>query len=844
LSGAGGPKDEPTLAYPDHVETVDVLGAKAREARARATPEATPSDGREEAPPPVKIGRYQLLELVGSGGMGMVWGAWDPQLERRVAIKLVRFSSERAHERMLREGQVLAKLSHPNLVPIFDVGVMGDQVYLVMEWIKGVTLRAYGASAPGPKALLAAYRQAGEGLAAAHHAGVIHRDFKPDNAIRGDDGRVRVLDFGLAQSTGATDGLHAGTPRYMPPEQERGQGVTEASDQYSFCVSLREALEGAGGVPGWIATILDRGTAEDPARRFASMNDVLAALSHDPARRWRLAAVGVAALAAAGGAFAFGRAAGDEAPAVEPCSGAAGEVAASWNPAQRDRVATHLRSLGPTGAAEAGRVATELDDYAKTWTGEARRVCLANERREVTPAIHERRLACLARTRSQLAAVGELMSSVDQKGLAPALVAASSLPDSRGCAEEPGSVLPPPAAMKGRVDAIVPAVERALVRATAKHPDAIADASAATARARQTGYLPLIARALVVEGRAREDTPDAVDLYSEAMRLALRSSDEALAVEAYARWIYVRVVADAPATDHWDVMVEVAERLGRPGRFPRALMYSNRGLGRLIADDRDGARTLFETALATAGDADDIELVSITQNLAQLETVPEDALRRFRAAHGRFTAALGPAHPVTLVAAEQVAMLTPDRVHAAAGIEAAYRGLERWQSSYPEFAWHVAWIADEAGDRATAATWMARVSGEGSAIATIAAAYVAIERGAPDAAARLAEVERLASTLDTTKAWNRVYAADALVLVARTKPDAWERALALLEEKPLAIYSRRLAGARRMVAERWATTKPAEARKLAEQALVWYRGAPGDGAIVARLEQIAATAAR
>ncbi|MBL9013340.1 MAG: protein kinase [Myxococcales bacterium] len=844
MSGAGGPKDEPTLAYPDHVETVDALGAKARAARARATPEATPSEGRDEPPPPVKIGRYQLLELVGSGGMGMVWGAWDPQLERRVAIKLVRFSSERAHERMLREGQVLAKLSHPNLVPIFDVGVMGDQVYLVMEWIKGVTLRDYAASAPGPKALLAAYRQAGEGLAAAHQAGVIHRDFKPDNAISGDDGRVRVLDFGLAQEAGAADAPHAGTPRYMPPEQQHEQGVTEASDQYAFCVSLREALAGSDGVPGWIAPILNRGTAEDPARRFPSMPVLLAALSHDPARRWRLGAVAAVALAAAGGAFAFGRAAGDDAAAVEPCSGGAAELASSWNLALRERVAQHLSGLGPVAAADAQRVATELDDYATTWVRQAARVCLANERHEVTPAIHERRLACLARTRSQLAAVGELMSSVDQKGLAPALVAASSLPDSRGCADEPGSVLPPPAAVKGRVDAIAPAVERALVRATAKHPDAIADASAATTQAKETGYLPLIARALLVEGRARVETPAAAGLFAEAMRLAMRSADELLAVEAYARWIFSRVIADEPATDHWDVMVEVAERLGRPGRFPRALMYSNRGLAKLVAEDRDEARALFETALATAGDADDIELVSITQNLAQLENKPDDALRRFRAAHERFTAALGPAHPTTLIAASQIALLTPDRTQAAAGIEAAYRSLERWQSSYPTIAWDAAWIADEAGDRASAALWMARVTGAGAPIETIAAAYIAVESGAPDAAAWLAEVERLATTLDTTRPWNRTYAADALVLVARAKPEAWERALALLETKPSVLYSRRLARAQRMVAERWATTKPAEARRLAEQALAWYRGAPGDAAIVTRLQQIVATGSR
>lgn len=823
MSAAGGPKDEPTLAHPDHVETVDALGGKARAARARATGEVTPSADHEEAAPPVKIGRYQLLELVGSGGMGMVWGAWDPQLERRVAVKLVRFTSERSHERMLREGQVLAKLSHPNLVPIFDVGVIGDQVYLVMEWIKGVTLRAYAAEKPGAKALLAAYRQAGEGLAAAHRAGVIHRDFKPDNAIRGDDGRVRVLDFGLAQGAGDADAPHAGTPRYMPPEQHAGEGITAASDQYAFSVSLREALASAGPVPGWIGSILERGLSLEPDERFASMEAMLAALGHDPARRWKLGVAGGLAAAAAVAAFAFGRA-GTDNSAVEPCSGASTELATSWTPAIRDRAATHLRALGPLAAEDATRVTKELDDYAATWIDESRRVCLANERHELTPAIHARRLECLARTRSQLGAVGELLGSVDENGVAPALLAASSLPDSRGCAEETGSVLPPPAAMKDRVAATIPLVERALVRATAKQADAVALASGALARARETGYVPLIARAVLVEARARAESADASPLYAEAMRLALRSSDEVLAVEAYARWIYARVMQDQVATDHWDVMVELAERLGGPGRFARALMYSNRGLAKLAADDREGARALFETALRAAGDAEDVELVSIVQNLAQLEPTPEAAMRRFSLARDRYAAALGTEHPVTLVATEQLALVMPDRARAAAQLQAAYEGLARSHVSYPEFAWELAWLADEAGDRNAAATWMKRVTGDGEGtITAIATAYIALESNAPDSARQLAELERLVTMLDPSRPWSRAYAADALVLVARSKPEAWERVLALLEKEPMVIYSRRLARARRMVAAQWMASRPGDAKRLAELGRAWYR---------------------
>src|SRR4029079_11144481 len=144
--------------------------------------------------------------------------------------------------------QALGKLSHPNVVPIYDVGVIDDQVYLVMEWVPGITLRAYAKTPCSQRDLIDAYRQPGEGLAAAHRAGLIHRDFKPDNAIRGDDGRVRVLDFGLVRAdltdvaTGdPTSTRGVGTPKYMAPEQAGGSSVTAAVDQYAFCVSLRES---------------------------------------------------------------------------------------------------------------------------------------------------------------------------------------------------------------------------------------------------------------------------------------------------------------------------------------------------------------------------------------------------------------------------------------------------------------------------------------------------------------------------------------------------------------------------------------------------------------------------
>ena len=234
----------------------------------------------------VQVGRYQLLEVVGSGGIGVVWGAWDPELERRVAIKLIKPTIQAARDRIVLEGQALAKLAHPNVVAVYDVGIFGDQIYLVMEWVRGRNLRAYCTEPRTVRELVEIYRAAGEGLFAAHRAGLIHRDFKPDNAIRGDDERVRVLDFGLARgevvasdSNDAKATRGAGTPRYMAPEQSAGTQLTPATDQYAFCVSLREALVARDGpdtravVPSWINVILAKGTASEPERRYASMGE-------------------------------------------------------------------------------------------------------------------------------------------------------------------------------------------------------------------------------------------------------------------------------------------------------------------------------------------------------------------------------------------------------------------------------------------------------------------------------------------------------------------------------------------------------------------------------------------
>jgi len=842
-----------------------------------------------------KIGRYQLLEIVGAGGMGVVWGAWDPELARRVALKLVHPRLSAACDRILAEGQALAKLSHPNVVPVYDVGVVEGQVYLVMEWIQGATLRAYVSAGCSRRELLEAYRQAGEGLAAVHRAGLVHRDFKPDNAIRGEDGRVRVLDFGLAhgdEEQGAPQRL-GGTPRYMPPEQAAGAQITPAADQYAFAVSLREALQSsldaisattgarpdspgaleitataapeATRLPAWLARIADRGSAANPADRFASMELLLAALARDPARIWRRRVFGLAAATAAVAAFVAGRS-HSAAPTPPPtCTGSTAEIAQSWNPAARSAVTAHLQQLGAYAAGEVTRLGSELDAYGTTWAAEHRRACLAHERGELPALLYERRIGCLARGKAALATVAELMVSVATDALPGALIAARSLPSAAGCTAEDASLVPPPpAAVAAQVASVERAIARARVLAIAAHPDAISIAQTTVAAAESSGYAPSIARALLVRGRAEfalhaiESVPRAS--FERAVDLALRGGDDVVAVEAYARLVWAVARYRGDVLGEWSVMEAISARTGALGRFGRALLYNNKAIARSTANDRPGAHALLLQALAASpiGEprGDDLELTSIAQNLALFSDDPVERTSRSRQVAERLEAALGGLHPRALQARYLAATLTRDPQAAEQQFRTACEGFEQHPGLAYDLAacrYERAWLADDRGDAAAALAAM-RLAARGpqsqsDSIATTAASYVAIAEG-DHVAETAATVQALAAKLAAaTQFWRRGEAADAEVVAALgwqrlgRAADAercWSAAVALLASIQRPFYDRRLARARAALAQRWISSKPDEARRLAAAALAWYREAGGYEARVAELTGVAA----
>lgn len=365
---------EPVDSTPAHLESQMAL------ARAR-------SKLLGQAGPPAEIGRYEVIDRLGAGGMGIVYSARDRDLDRTVAVKVLRsrlIPDSQGRSRLVREAQALAKLSHPNVVHVYEVGRANGQVFIAMEFVQGRTLSKWVVEEEPPVAeVLAKYIAAGRGLLAAHTAGVIHRDFKPENVLVGDDGRVRVMDFGLARpsvggdtltelrapvgdlSPGITPesmtktGMVMGTPAYMDPQQLLGTTADAQSDQYSFCVSLYESLVGRrpfkgstvtelfaamrdgkpesvefseGKVPRSVQPLLRRGLSYDRDQRFPSFADLLSELEAAATvrprswTRWLLPVAGVAALATAGVAMR-----GESAPSDSGGAAAAEAPADPWS---------------------------------------------------------------------------------------------------------------------------------------------------------------------------------------------------------------------------------------------------------------------------------------------------------------------------------------------------------------------------------------------------------------------------------------------------------------------------------------------------------------------------------
>jgi len=493
------------------------------------------------------VGRYTLLRKLGAGAMGVVWDALDPELDRRVAIKLLVGRDQ--SERLLREAQALARLAHPNVVAVYDAGEAEGDVWLAMELVEGVTLKEWLARqrpAPTWRTVLETLMPAGAGVAAAHAAGLIHRDLKPDNLMIGDDGRARVMDFGLAragEALGSADlgpieglmvsrssllssevtrtGAILGTPAYMAPEQLRGR-ADERSDLFAFCVVLWESLFGArpfGGdtvaatvlaisegrfqapprgrdVPRWLRRVLERGLALRSEDRWPDMAALLAALRGGLARqrrgRWLVAAGVVAGVVAAG---LVGAAALRE-QRVAACAAAGAEIAALW-PGRADEVAAGM-GASPLSYARSShaKVVPLLDAWARRWGEERRDACVAETvERSLDAELRARAELCLDLQRASLTTLLDLLAAGNAGAIGQAVPAASSHAQASSCVDrrvlERGTWPPP------ERRAAVAALRERMARAgglqiAGDYDRGLADARAIRADAEALGWAPLM----------------------------------------------------------------------------------------------------------------------------------------------------------------------------------------------------------------------------------------------------------------------------------------------------------------------------------------------------------------
>ncbi|MGH1342817.1 MAG: serine/threonine-protein kinase [Nannocystales bacterium] len=421
-------------------------------------------------PAPV-LRRYVLLEAIGSGGFGVVLRAYDPELEREVAVKLLRIhvaSTPTGLEALLREARIMAQLSHPNTVTVHDVGryesrdlgSVGSQVedlgipvpgvFLVMELVERGTLQQQLDAGLSPEAALPMLLDAGRGLAAAHALRIVHRDVKPGNVLVDGEGRVRVADFGLSQPVTSEVRDAAGTKPYMAPERLAGGAATPASDQYSFALMCavalwrtsparaRTLLHGSARTPRGLKrrlrAVLARALSPAPEDRHASMDALVEAMTAASRPRRRRLLIGGALLGASAVVVPF------VLTGEDPCARAGQGITGTWTPSARRGVEASLTRDGSSYAAESSVVVVRaLDAYAERWAVAAGEACAdTHVRRVQSEARLDVRIDCLERLRLEFAEAVDLLQEADASLLPRAVEVVHGLGWIAACDEPTG----------------------------------------------------------------------------------------------------------------------------------------------------------------------------------------------------------------------------------------------------------------------------------------------------------------------------------------------------------------------------------------------------------------------
>jgi serine/threonine-protein kinase len=672
------------------------------------TADTLPVDGGahpSEMPRGTSLGRYLILEKVGAGGMGVVYAAYDPKLDRRIALKALRSTTgrdEAARGRLVREAKAMARLSHPNVVTVYDVLVEAQQVLVAMELVEGKSLRAWlDAEERSVREIVAAFVQAGRGLAAAHDAGMVHRDVKLDNILVGDDGRVKIGDFGLARSGVAVrggrarqapkddlgplvsrEGVLAGTPQYMAPDQLYGEPADALSDQFSFCAALYEALyferpyeaptlEELGrvmeeeqirpaplgaDVPGWLRAVLVRGLRARSKDRWPDMHALLAALEVDPrAKRRRWIALGLlgAGLLAGGALVARHRSA-----AARECQALENRLDGVWD--ERARRAVHdafVATKRPYAEDTFARTAKVLDDHARAWAKQAILTCGERAGKPPSPvSLPEQRASCLEERFSELRAFAAVLARAEGTTVDRAVQGARALPGLEVCAgKDPlrGRAWPSDPAVRTEAEQLEQQMNVAsALRAAGRYAEGTAAAAKNLSEAERIGFRPLVAAAQLALAEVQEEGGD-LPTAEKSYHLASLAAEAAGAAKVAAlAWMGGAKRASergefASADDSFDHASAWVDRVGNDDAL-RAKLTLERGERLSNEGKYDDARAMHLQALAIFERLDDDETTRALNDLgvdADLQLKYDEARDYYQKALARYEQILGPDHP-------------------------------------------------------------------------------------------------------------------------------------------------------------------------------------------------------
>jgi len=628
------------------------------------------------------VGRYIVLDILGRGGMGIVYAAYDPDLDRKVALKLIlpgRDDGRGARLRLQREAQAIAQLSHPNVVAVHDVGAVDDKVFIAMEFVDGKDLARWLVAEPrSTHQVLAIFEQAGTGLAAAHSAGLVHRDFKPENVLVGVDGRARVVDFGLVrrdESSMSAEAIHGsaelmeisqrhsrsapdlqltdagslvGTPAYMSPEQFSGLSGDPRADQFSFCVSLYEGLYGERPFDGEnpadlsyavtqgiireppakhevssrVRRVLLRGLAPEPDERFAGMEALLAALRKASAPRRRLWMIPVAL----GGIGATAFALSDRTPTEDPCAAVGEPARVLWSPERQQSILEAFRETGrPYADATWDRVVPRLDGYVDQWAELRGTVCRDHGSLEAADRADDPRHRCLEERLSEISDILAVFEQASGRTVTGAVKMTNRMPTMDRCAQfDAVDEYPVPSEpeLREQVQQLRSEIRRwTLLRAGGHDEKTEREFAELLARVEATGYLPLQAEVLKFRSSrafAAGDMDEAVDLNNRSFELSLASRHDFFAFQSATGLVFIHgVQRREPAIAHrWARRAEALwQRFGGDFKSRVQLLNDEASVYSLEGND-DQARALYEEALALVREMDDrILLATLLNNI-------------------------------------------------------------------------------------------------------------------------------------------------------------------------------------------------------------------------------------